>query len=75
MKTLIILGLALASCAAVQPTTQTRCSDADVFVTRGVNTTVHRHVDIIEEQDEFCIFVEQGVARMERAPFKIICNQ
>lgn len=75
MKRLALAVILLTSCSALKELPKQVCRKADVYVYHGVDSVAHRNVEILDEEEDFCIFIEQGVARMERAPYKIICNQ
>jgi hypothetical protein len=78
MKKLAFFAFLLTSCATVQqPTTAVKqtCRNADIYLSRGVNIIHLKGAEIIGEQDEFCTFVHNGIVRMEKAPFRIVCNQ
>lgn len=74
MRRIILLCLVCVGCASVQQAPKSYCNNADVVVVRGTTKIVHKGVSIIDEQDEFVVFSERGVSRMERAPFTVICN-
>lgn len=51
------------------------CRHADLYLARGVDTIHLKDVEIVDEQEEFCMFKHNGVLKMERAPYEVICNQ
>lgn len=51
------------------------CKSVDVVVHHGVNKFVYKDVTITDEQEDFCMFTQNGVGRIEKAPYEIVCNK
>lgn len=51
------------------------CKSVDVVIQKGMNKTIYKDVKIQDEQEEFCMFVHNGVSRIEKAPYEIVCNK
>lgn len=65
------LGAMVASCSVTQYTA-TRVQNADVVIIRGHKEVAYRNVEITDAQDEFVMFIENGVGRIERAPYRVV---
>lgn len=68
---------ALTSCAAQIEVVQGQKVEgiADVVVSKYFTPLILRNVTIIDVQEDFCVYIENGVIRTVQAPFEIIYHE
>lgn len=66
------IAVALTSCAVQAEYTRTDPQIVDVVVEKGLSRTIFRNVTLMDAQDEFCVFIENGNPRTQLAPYEIV---